>query len=131
VFLKGILGAVATILALTACSSGSGEMSVAKGVWGGHNIELQVDDAGATAQFKCGAFGQVNGGLALDASSHFDAGGTYDPKLVLGGPRAARYTGSLRGDRLVLNVEVEQTTIGPFDLQQGQKGTFDVCNFAQ
>jgi hypothetical protein len=106
-------------------------MRVATGLWGGHNVELQVEDMGATAQFKCGAVGQVNGRLTLDSSARFDAAGTYDPKLVLGGPRTARYTGSLQGDRLVLNVEVEQTTIGPFDLQQGQRGAFDVCNFAQ
>jgi len=129
--LKNVLGALAALLALTACSSSSSDLTVAKGLWGGQNIELQVDDTGATAQFKCGAIGQANGGLALDASGRFDVAGTYDPKLVLGGPRPARYTGSRQGDRLVLSVEVEQATIGPFDLQQGQKGTFDVCNFAQ
>jgi hypothetical protein len=125
----GVLGAV-LVLVLAACRNGSNGMNVAKGVWGGRNLELLVEDGGATAQFKCGAVGQVNDGLRLDDAAHFDAPGTYDPKVVLGGPRPARYTGRLQGDHLALNVEVEHATIGPFELQRGRAGTFDVCNFA-
>ena len=123
---------IALVAALVggACTD-SRDMSVAKGTWGGRNIELQVGDGEATAQFKCGAVGHVNGNLALDASAHFAAPGTYEPKLVTGGPRAAYYSGSLSGRRLSLNVQVDQTEIGPFELQQGQEGSFDVCNFSQ
>ena len=123
--------ALVAALVAGACTSNSRNVSVAKGTWGGRNIELQVGDAEATAQFKCGAVGHVNGRLDLDASAHFAAPGTYDPKLVAGGPRAAYYSGSLSGRRLSLSVEVDQTEIGPFELQQAQKGSFDVCNFSQ
>ena len=51
------------------------------------------------------------------------------PRVVAGGPRPAAYSGTVSGRRLALNVEVEQTAIGPFELQQGQKGTFEPCNF--
>ena len=117
------------VLVLAACGGDPGDLKVAQGIWGGQNIELQVESGGATAQFKCGAVGLVNGPLVLDTSGHFTASGTYEPKLVTGGPRPAAYSGSLSGRSLALNVEVEQTVIGPFELQQGQKGTFEPCNF--
>ena len=122
-----VLG-VASLLA--GCADDPVPADVAAGTWGGRNIELTIGGQGATFLFKCGAIGRAEGGLALDASAHFAVSGTYEPKLVQGGPRAARYTGSLSGTRLTVNVDVDQTTLGPFELQQGQAGAFDPCNFA-
>jgi len=121
------LGAAAL---LAGCADNPGPADVPAGTWGGRNVEMHVQGQSTTLQFKCGALGRVDGAVALDASSRFAVDGTYDPVLVLGGPRAAHYTGSLAGTRLTLNVVVDQTTLGPFDLQQGQAGAFDPCNFA-
>lgn len=123
-----IVLSVAAVLA--GCADDPVPADVATGTWGGRNIELTVDGQGGTFLFKCGAVGRAEGALALDSSGHFAVGGTYEPKLVQGGPRPARYTGSLSGTRLTLNVEVDQTTLGPFELQQGQPGAFDPCNFS-
>ena len=115
---------------LAGCAADPVPADVAAGTWGGRNVEVTVDGQGATFLFKCGAVGRAEGPLALDSSGHFAVDGTYDPKLVQGGPRAARYTGNLSGTRLTVNVVVDQTTLGPFELQQGQAGAFDPCNFS-
>ena len=127
--MRRILGGCLTVLGLAACGGGTGDLTVAVGTWGGQNLELQVESGAATAQFKCGAIGRLNGPLALDASGHFTASGTYEPKLIAGGPRPAAFSGHVSVRSLSFSVEVEQTVIGPFELQQGQKGTFEPCNF--
>jgi hypothetical protein len=116
-------------LLLAGCGTAATPVAVPAGEWGGRNADLQVTTAGATALFKCGATAQVTSHLALDGSGRFDVAGTYDPRLVQGGPRAARFSGSLSGSRLQLTVTVDQTALGPFDLAQGQAGSFDPCNF--
>ena len=103
---------------------------VPTGDWGGKNAELLVTASGATAQLKCGASGQITLPLRLDAAGRFTASGTYDPKLVQGGPRPATYTGRLTGSQLELTIEVESSALGPFTLLRGQPASFDVCNFS-
>ena len=117
--------------ALSGCADDPGPAELAAGTWGGRNIELHVVDQLATFQFKCGAVGRVDGTIVLEASSQFSVNGTYDPALVQGGPRPAHYSGIVEGTRLTLDVMVDQATLGPFELQQGQPGTFDPCNFAR
>lgn len=116
---------------LAGCADDPNPADLAAGTWGGRNIELQVDEQLATLRFKCGALGRVDGTIVLEASSRFSVNGTYDPVLVQGGPRLAHYTGTLEGTRLTLDVQVDQTTLGPFELRQGQAGAFDPCNFAR
>jgi hypothetical protein len=124
-----ILLALSSMLA--GCAADPDPADLGAGTWGGRNIELHVDDQLATLQFKCGALGRVDGTIVLEASSRFSVDGTYDPVLVQGGPRPAHYTGNLDGTRLTLDVQVDQTTLGPFELRQGQAGTFEPCNFAR
>ena len=116
---------------LAGCADDPGPAELAAGTWGGRNIELHVEDQLATVLFKCGAAGRVDGTIVLEASSRFSVSGTYDPALVQGGPRPAHYTGTVEGSRLTLDVLVDQATLGPFELQQGQPGTFEPCNFAR
>lgn len=117
-----------SILLLTACGT-NGSVTVPTGTWGGRNIGLEVSASGASAQFKCGATGQLDGGLSLDDAAHFAVSGTYEPKLVTGGPRSAQYRGSLNGGRMSLTVQVGADVIGSFELTQDQPGSFEVCNF--
>ena len=112
-----------------ACESDPMALRVPSGEWGGQNIELQVTDLGASARFKCGAVGTLGQPLTLDGAAHFSVDGTYDPVLVLGGPRSAVYSGSLSGSHLLLTVTIGQDGLGPFDLAPGQAGAFSVCNF--
>lgn len=119
-----------TGLVLVGCTSSSLPVSVPPGDWGGHNAGLTVTRTGATALFKCGASGQITQALSLDGSGRFSASGTYDPKLVQGGPRPATFTGMLSGSNLQLTVQTGDSVLGPFDLSQNQAAMFDVCNFS-
>lgn len=114
---------------MAGCATDPSSDQVAVGEWGGVNVDLQVSASGATAQFKCGALGAIDGPIALDNAQHFDVSGTYDPKLVLGGPRSARFTGTVNGTRMTLTVEVEGQPIGTFELTFGSPGSFEACNF--
>jgi hypothetical protein len=115
-------------LSFGACGSDF-PLAVPPGPWGGHNAELRVGGGGASALFKCGAKGEIGRALALDATGHFAAAGTYDPVLVTGGPRIATYVGSISGPALTLEVQLEGATLGPFDLTRNEPARFDVCNF--
>jgi len=117
-------------VALSGCSSSPTPVEVPAGDWGGRNVDLVVTDTGASAQFKCGASGVIAVPLRLDSSGAFTVAGTYDPKLVLGGPRPATYTGQLSGLQLVFTIQVEGSTIGPFALVKGWAASFDVCNLS-
>jgi hypothetical protein len=129
---KGTQAAAVSIflfaLAGAACDR-EGVVSVAPGEWGGTNVELLVTDNGASATFKCGAVGRLVGPLMVDGSGRFDASGTYEPKLVQGGPRPARYSGSLNGMHLTLQVQVANDASQTFELTEGQPAAFDPCNY--
>ena len=120
IFLIGLAGA--------ACDR-EGVVSVAPGEWGGTNVELLVTDSGASATFKCGAVGRLVGPLMVDGSGRFTASGTYEPKLVQGGPRPAQYAGSLNGTHLTLQVQVANDPGQTFELTQGQPAAFEPCNY--
>jgi len=116
--------------ALAGCVSDPTPALVPVGDWGGRNAELVVTESGATAQFKCGASGQVAVPLRLDPSGRFTVAGTYDSKLVQGGPQPATYAGRVSGSQLELTIEVDGSALGPFTLSPGQAASFDVCNFS-
>jgi len=123
-------GFVICLVALAGCSTDATGVPVPSGDWGGQNAELVVTDGGATARFKCGASGQIPSPLGLDDSGRFTAAGTYDPRLVQGGPRPATYSGRLSGDELDFTIEVEGSSVGPFVVFLGRPASFDVCNFS-
>jgi hypothetical protein len=116
-------------LCFAACSTEPSATSVPLGEWGGTNAELSVSTTGASALFKCGALGTLDEPLALDRGGSFDVPGTYDPKLVLGGPRAARYRGTVRGRQMTLRLDVGGELVGPYSLTEGSAPSFDACNF--
>jgi hypothetical protein len=116
-------------LGLTACGGSDKLTTLSLGQWGGQNVQLDATAMGATLTFKCGATGTISQPLQLDAAAHFDAAGVYEPRLVQGGPRTARYVGSVSGSSMSLSVGVSNGSLGPFLLHQGQPGAFEVCNF--
>lgn len=116
------------LLAAAACSSSS-PIRLPDGEWGGRNMDLIIEDMGASRSFKCGARGRIEQPLTLDESGAFDLPGTYDPVVVMGGPRPARYVGALNGSTLQVTVSMDGNVIGTFQLAQGRAASFDVCNF--
>jgi hypothetical protein len=113
----------------TGCATEPTDNQVAMGEWGGTNIDLRVAAASASMQFKCGALGEIAGPIPLSGANQFDVAGTYDPVLVLGGPRTARFTGSVKGTNMTLILEVEGQQVGTYQLQFGIPGSFEPCNF--
>ncbi|MDQ2978696.1 MAG: hypothetical protein M3R62_05710 [Acidobacteriota bacterium] len=101
-------------------------------VWGGEKAELTVTGAGATVRLFC-AHGTVDRPILFDTSGHFDVPGTL---VREGGPvpiddtpfrRPARYTGWTDGQMMILTVEVEGSSLGPFTLVAGQKSKLGGC----
>jgi hypothetical protein len=117
------------VLGLASCSTDYTGVAVPTGEWGGTNAGLEVSETGATALFKCGAQGAIAEPLRLDATAHFQASGTYEPRLVQTGPRPATYLGLVSGDHLVLTVRLDGESLGPFELLAHQQPQFDPCNF--
>jgi len=127
---RAVAGVVlaASLLVVVGCNQ-EGNVAVTPGEWGGRNVDLVVTDVGASATFKCGAVGRLTGPLMVDDTGHFSAAGTYEPKLVLGGPRPALYSGTLSGSHLALGVQIGSDTPQQFDLTLGQAGSFEPCNY--
>jgi hypothetical protein len=101
-------------------------------VWGGEKAELTVTGAGGTVRLFC-AHGAINQPILSDAGGRFDAPGYL---VREGGPdpiddtpfrRPARYTGWTEGQVMILTVEVEGSSLGPFTLLKGQKGRLGGC----
>lgn len=111
------------------CSTAPTDARVATGEWGGTNIDLRVSAAGTSLQFKCGALGEVAGPLPLNRANQFDVAGTYDPILVLGGPRTARFSGVVNGTNMTLTLELEGQQLGTYQLTFGIPGSFEPCTF--
>src|SRR2546426_852786 len=92
------------LLAAGACSSS--DRQVATGRWGGHNAELTVTSAGATARFKCAATGTIGQRLVVDAGGAFDVPGSFETPVINAGVQSARYTGSVSGSTMTLALSI-------------------------
>lgn len=104
------------------------------GSWGGEHVGLELTPTGGTADYDCAA-GRIEGPLLPRADGSFQASGTHTPGT--GGPErigvvppsyAARYEGSVRGDRMTLLVRVENgILVGPFTLRRGAQPILMRC----
>ncbi|MBA2636170.1 MAG: hypothetical protein H0U83_05725 [Sphingomonas sp.] len=96
------------------------------GRWGGEHVGLELAPSGGTVDYDCAA-GRIDGPLLPRPDGTFQVMGTHTPGT--GGPErvgvvppsfAARYVGTVRGDRLTLQVRVENgVLIGPVRLRRG------------
>lgn len=103
-------------------------------VWGGQHIEMKQNASGAEIEFDC-ATGTIAGPLKVDAQGKFQADGTY--RREHGGPvkkdengaAAAKYSGSITGDTMHLDIVLTQSkeSVGSYVLTRGQAGTVFKC----
>lgn len=104
------------------------------GTWGGPHVTMEVTETGARLDYDC-AHGTIDEPVRLDDRGRFDVGGTHTPESP--GPvrrgetrtEAARYTGSVRGDRMSLTVTRPGSgrELGTFELQRGRLGRVFKC----
>ena len=129
-----------TVVALTlmswACSAwtvvGADSGRVPEGSWGGVHARLVVTAEGASVEFDC-AHGSM-GPLEVDDEAGVAAVGTYTRErpgpVTPPGPSAepAMYRGSLDGDELIFQVELDGGTIfGPFEVFLGRSARIFKC----
>ncbi|MGB9204454.1 MAG: hypothetical protein WCB94_10860 [Terriglobales bacterium] len=108
---------------------------VRTGPWGGQDVEMQVNEHGATVEFAC-ANGNISESLLIDAKGKFRARGTFQRQH--GGPNRkdesasgidVTYTGTVQGDTMKLEfiLPEKQQHQGPFTLVRGQEGHLRKC----
>jgi hypothetical protein len=108
---------------------------LAKGVWGGQHIRLEVTGSGATLEFDCGN-STIAEPIVLDRNGNFDVRGKYTPEH--GGPirndeesnsYSVRYVGHASNKELTLTITIpdKKETIGNFTLTQGSEGRLMKC----
>ena len=108
---------------------------LAKGVWGGQHIRLEVTDSGANIEFDC-ANSTIDGPIMLDRQGKFDVRGKYTPEH--GGPirrdeesnsYSVRYAGHASDKELTLTITIpdKKETIGTYNLTHGSEGRLMKC----
>ena len=97
-----------------------------KGMWGGPNLRMEVNDSGAELEFACGS-GTISGPIDLNQNGEFHASGTF--KQGSFGPtredatsdREASFTGSLEGDTLKIEMVLSgQDQVQKFTVSRGR-----------
>lgn len=109
---------------------------VAKGIWGGPNVHVEVTEGGARIRFTC-ARGSIDGPVALDSEGRFSVKGTFAAEGM--GPQReddpppsgpAVYSGVVRDRKMTLTVTVEadDNARGTYELTQGENGRVRRCH---
>lgn len=119
--------------ALASCATAPPAGVPVTGSWGGTHVGLVLDPSGGRLDYDCaaGTIGPVVPGF----DGRFEATGTHTPGT--GGPErvgevrpahGARYSGTVRGDRMTLLVAVANgTAIGPLELRRGAEPILMRC----
>ena len=111
---------------------------VARGVWGGEHIQMEVTENGARLEYDC-AHGTIEQPLVLDDAGRFEWTGTHTRER--GGPvrigdkpdsHPARYTGHVDGKTMTLTLTLTDTqdTFDPYTLTQGDYGIVRKCLYS-
>lgn len=108
---------------------------VRRGVWGGEHLGLTVRSKDAKLEYDC-AHGTIDQPLKTDRRGRFSARGTHTWES--GGPdtrgskpdtHPARYTGSVKGGRMVITVTLNDSNkvVGTFTLTYGDGPNIFKC----
>lgn len=108
--MSNIRNVFAALCAMTA--AGASAAPPLAGEWGGDRAQLTITAAGGRIDYDCGS-GTIAGPVRLDAKNRFKASGRHEdysagPTQADAAPKthATTYSGSLKGDTLVLTVKV-------------------------
>ena len=120
-------------LLLAACASVPAADGPVTGSWGGTHVGLTLDETGGRLEYDCAA-GTI-GPLRAGPGGEFTAVGTHTPGTggpeIEGQPRPAyraRYSGTVRGDRMRLQGAIENgVLLGPFELRRGAEPVIFRC----
>lgn len=125
--------ALTALMMLAGCQSLPAASVPLVGRWSGPHASLELGPAGGTIEYDC-AQGTI-GPLAIAPGGAFVARGTHTPGH--GGPVradevpavfAARYSGSIHGDRMTLQGRVDNgVLLGPFELRRGAEPMLTRC----
>lgn len=105
------------------------------GYWAGDGFSLRVIRGGAMVQGKC-ANGKITAPINVDGKGRFVASGYFNPvtpgfslKDVTPRDRPARFTGEVKGDKLLLQMQSQATPGKPssFKLQRNKSIKFEDC----
>jgi len=109
--------------------------ALAKGIWGGQGISLEINDSGSELNYDC-AHGTINGKIIPDRKGKFAAKGFHVREHGAavrqdenGTGQAVTYRGSILGETMTLTVTLSETkeSIGTFKLTRGQDGRIRKC----
>jgi len=125
---------VVVSLLLTSVNAETQKMHrIAKGVWGGEHIRIEVGAKSATIEYDC-ASGTIDGPLVVDSNGEFNLRGTH--KMERGGPvraddnpkqHPATYTGSIKGNTMTLTMKFADFEPETFTLEKGKPGELFKC----
>jgi hypothetical protein len=125
---------VVLVLLLLLSMASAQKTRIAKGVWGGLHINLEVNANSAKVEFDC-AHGAIEGPLVVDGNGKFELRGSFTAER--GGPvradetpesRPATYSGTIKGNTMTLTLKisgVDETET--FTLERGKPGDLFKC----
>lgn len=117
--------AFALVVLFSACAAPTGRVGNGEpvtGEWGGEHISLSLTADGGVVEYDC-AHGGLSEPIRPDARGEFQAAGVHVREH--GGPVRlderpdsipARYTGTVRGTRMTVQVFTATDSLGPFSL---------------
>jgi hypothetical protein len=106
---------------------------IATGIWGGQHINIKVGAKSATIEYDC-ASGVIDGPLVVDSNGNFNLRGHH--KMERGGPirsddnpeqHPATYTGSIKGNKMMLTLKLGDSDEETFTLEKGKPGELFKC----
>ena len=107
---------------------------IARGVWGGQHINLEVSANSAKVEYDC-AHGAIEGPLVVDNNGKFELRGSFTQER--GGPvradetpdsRPATYSGTIKGNTMMLTLKVSGVDeTETFTLERGKAGDLFKC----
>lgn len=120
---------------LTSCAALPPPTGPVIGRWGGEHVKLTLDAYGGTVEYDCAA-GRIDEAIVTGADGAFAASGSHTPRT--GGPERvgearssypARYTGTVRGDTMRLQVTLPDRDLEmpPFVLRRGAEPQLTRC----
>ena len=108
---------------------------IARGVWGGPHINIEVGAKSATIEYDC-ASGVIDGPLVVESNGNFKLRGTH--RMERGGPvrmdekpaeYPATYTGTIKGNTMTLTLKLANSDSDEetFTLEKGKQGELFKC----